>query len=221
MKSLLFVLFLFVSQSLFASMTIVSLRGECDLIRDTVTQELQKSSELKTGDIIKTSEKSFVKLQIHESLITIAPNSYYKVSNEKSDGEQSELGTLLYGHLHAYFKKNEKNKRVIKTPTASMGVRGTKILLHVTRDATEYRERYKGKIHPAPSMDELTALMKSKEAFSQICCITGEIAVKTSGGTQQNLAAGEVLNYTSNGVKANSIKYNTKTLEGTAKKFGF
>ncbi len=221
MKSLLFVFFLFVSQSLFASMTIVSLRGECDLIRDTVTQELQKSSELKTGDIIKTSAKSFVKLQIHDSIITIAPNSYYKVSDEKTDDEQTDLGTLMYGHLHASFKKNEKNKRVIRTPTAAMGVRGTKILLHVTRDATEYRERYKGKIHPAPSMDELTALMKSNEVFSQICCITGKISVKTEGGTQQNLAAGEVLKYTSNGVKENSIKYKTKNLERTSKKFGF
>lgn len=221
MKSLIFVLVLFVSTSVFASMTIVSVRGACDFIRDATTQELKTSTELKTGDIIKTSEKSFVKLQLHESLITIAPNSYYKVSNEKSDDEQSELGTLIYGHLHAYFKKNDKNKRVIKTPTASMGVRGTKILLHVARDASEYRERYKGKIHPAPTMDELTTLMNSDKAFSQICCITGKISVKTEGGTQKMLAAGDVLNYTATGKKTKSVKYNTKTLEGTAKRFGF
>ena len=202
-------------------MTIVSIRGACDLIRDTSTQELKTSTELKTGDIIKTSAKSFVKIQIHDSTITIAPNSYYKVSNEKIDDDQSDLGTLMYGHLHASFKKNEKNKRVIRTPTAAMGVRGTKILLHVARDASEYSERYKGKIHPAPSMDELTTLMNSNKAFSQVCCITGKISVKTEGGTQKLLSAGDVLNYTANGKKTKSIKYNTKILEGTAKKFGF
>ncbi len=221
MKILMVSLFLILTNTALASIKILSVRGESQYIRENISNELNTKSLLQLGDIIKTMGKSFVKIQLHESVITIAPNSYYKVSGEVNSEEGSELGTLLYGHLHASFKKNKDNKRVIRTPTAAMGVRGTKILLHVARDQTEYSERYKGVVHPAPTLEELNSIVNGKNAFSQVCCITGKIAVKTNGGTQKDLDAGQVLNYTSTGKNTKFIKYNTKILEATAGKFGF
>jgi hypothetical protein len=191
------------------------IKGDVNLIRDDKTQKLEKNFSLKTGDIIQTTKKSFVRISLHKSIITIAPNSYYQVSSKQQESESS-IGTLLYGHVHAAFEKDPKLKRIIKTQTAALGIRGTKILLHVARDKKEYWERYKGKVHSLPKLDRLP-----KDSYSQICCIEGLIEVKTQNGTKKNLSEGQIMTFTSSGKNLSYRKQTREILLKSSKAFGF
>ena len=213
--------FLLFSSSLFAAdIKVLLLKGSSEFVRAGKIDKLDKGTVLKSGDLIKTSKKSFVKIKVAENIISIAPNSYFEIST-KANKEEVNVGKLLYGHLQATFRKAANVKRTISTPYASMAIRGTKILLHVTRSVDEYYERAGGTVHALPDLKELKELMNSKATYSQICCIEGKIDVTTSGGKKQSLTEGQVLNYSSVGKNPELNSYSRQAVEGTARRFGF
>lgn len=225
MKAVLFgftSLCLFFSSSLMARETvqvqIIKLKGKSFVIRDKQESKLTSKSQLLVGDIIKTTKRSFVRLKVHNSILTIAPNSYLRV--EQQHEKSPSVGQLLYGHLYTKFLKGTKGVRKIKTPTAVMGVRGTTILLHVTRDRIEYQERVAGKVHDIPTFEQLLKLTENRRAYSQICCIEGKVDVETKGKKKVSLTEGQIIHYQSTGTRYNLSKYPKESIQKTADKLG-
>lgn len=213
---------LFIGFNLYAEdIQIILVKGKAKVVRSDKEMELSKKTLLKDNDLIMTANKSFVRIKLNKSVVTIAPNSYYKIATAKMNSGDVNIGTLLYGHLHALFQKDPKLKRTIKTKSAALGIRGTTILLHVSRNQTEYRQRYKGKVHPIPTLEEVKKLNSDGSAFTQICCIEGLIEVQTNAGKKADLSEGQVMNFTAMGKNTRIKDLTRKTLLNSAKAFGF
>jgi hypothetical protein len=92
---------------------------------------LKKGSWIKEGAIVRTANKSFVKLLfIDKSQMNLGPKS--KMVVNKFPRKKAGIITLMKGQLRSKVTKNymdikdkKKSKLFIKTKTAAMGVRGT------------------------------------------------------------------------------------------------
>ena len=198
---------------------ITKIKGRVEAYRGKLLLKLSEKTELKAGDIIRTAPKSFIKFEVNDSVITIAPASYYEIKTKKDKNGDVEVGKLLYGHLKAVFLKSEYKKRKISSSSAALGIRGTKILLHVARNASEYTSRYNGASPTkTPSLKDLQAILKNKDLFTQVCCIEGTIEVKTKGKLNRELTQGNVINFFSSGKKLQAYNYEPKTIQKTIKK---
>lgn len=200
---------------------LASLKGKAFLVRNKAMVPLEKNTKLMDEDLIHTRRGSFVKIKVHDSTITIGPGSYYRVRSKEKDNGADSVGQLFYGHLKATFNKKPNHKRIIKTPNASMGIRGTEILLHVTRDEKEYAERYTGKVAAIPTMTEVKKILKTEDVFTQICCLEGEIATKVRGSKAISLKTGAVVNFKGKGSDMGSTQYTEGIVRQTSKLFGF
>lgn len=202
---------------------IVKLKGDSFYSRDGARPiKLTKQTQLKDGDILETSPKSFLRFKINQAVLTLAPNTYFKISTQMEQKEgKADLGKLIYGHLHGDFKKSKIKIRSIKTPFSSLGVRGTTILLHVSRDEKEYGKRYRGDIAPLPSLEDWNKLIRTGAGFTQICCIKGKVEAETNFGEKSSLKTGEVFAFKSNGKETKSKSYRKGVLENSSKIFGF
>lgn len=98
-------------------------------------------NELSLGDkvypksLIKTSEKSFIVLElIDETLLTLGPSTEFTVEkwSFKTKSDREAMYSLLVGKMRAEIKvkSKEADKIVVKSPLVAMGVRGTEILLN-------------------------------------------------------------------------------------------
>lgn len=224
MKHILTLGLLLFSINLYASQfKLLKQKGEVTVIRGEREFSLTAKTNLKKEDILATKSSSFLKFEHFDSVVTLGPNSFFKY-DQRSNAKASSLGELLYGHLRTQFLKNHKKTRIIKSKTAALGVRGTTILLHVTRDAKEYYERVEGKVHPAPTLSELKSLASKKDLFSQICCIEGKISVVTKAKEKLKrkviLKEGQVINYTGMGASFQRSTYSKRAIEGTANQLG-
>ncbi len=226
MKKIIYALSVLFSISLYCSeISIIKLKGSVHYIRNDKVSPLTKETRIENQDIIRTDDESFLRFKIHDSLITLAPKSYFQIdtSVKKAKKIQANIGNLLYCHLYGNFIKEETNKkrvRIIKTKSASLGIRGTQILLHVTRDKKEYLERMSGKTHPLPTLEELTKLTKDPNLFSQICCIDGIIRAATKASKRVRLTEGQVLNYTSMGSEVKKLQFTKEQNLGSARRLG-
>ncbi len=119
------------------------------LVKGTVTQNssgvesaLVQGAELNEGAIVRTSEKSVVKLVfIDSSQMIVAPKSEIKV--ERFTGKDAGIIDLVKGQIRSKVSKDylqqqdqQRSKLFIKTQTAAMGVRGTDFLVTVTQENT-------------------------------------------------------------------------------------
>jgi hypothetical protein len=138
MKASTLVLVLFFSVSAFAQtkVAIVKLiRGEADVLTLGKTTKLKVDDWVQNGDVIKTAEKSFVKLIfVDKSLMNVGPKSEMKI--ESFAGKDSGVIDLVKGKIRAQVTKDylqikdrDKSKLFIKTPNAVMGVRGTDFMI--------------------------------------------------------------------------------------------
>jgi FecR protein len=114
------------------------------LIRgEVVSSESAKQVTLKLGDwvpsgaVIKTADKSFVKLIfLDKSSINIGPNSQMNI--EKFSGSEAGVINVVKGMIKSqvtkdhFQKSKEGSKLFIKTPNAVMGIRGTEFTVGVT-----------------------------------------------------------------------------------------
>jgi hypothetical protein len=118
------------------------LRGEVDLLILGKTLKLKKDDWVREGSVIKTADKSFVKLVfIDKSQMNIGPNSQMKIT--KFTGNESGIIDLVKGKIRSQVTKDylqmkdkDKSKIFIKTPNAVMGIRGTDFMIAATEKAT-------------------------------------------------------------------------------------
>lgn len=109
---------------------IVSLNGE--------QQEAKALSELELGALVQTGNGSYAKVIMKDDTVfQIGPNSDFSL--DKFEFETKNIRTAAYsltkGQLRSWFVHKSPDKSLsIKTPTASMGIRGTEILTDVYSD---------------------------------------------------------------------------------------
>jgi len=110
------------------------LRGSVyKLVPTTGEQEfLAKDSKIKSGDLIITSSRSFVKIEMSdETSISIAQNSSFKIKQFIHDQTQRKsLFNLVHGKYRAKIKRKVRDGEVVEfgNRTVSVGVRGTEFL---------------------------------------------------------------------------------------------
>ncbi len=113
---------------------VTMLRGQVEILTLGKTTALKEKDPIEDGAVIKTSEKSFVKLVFFDkSQMNIGPNSEMKI--EKFSGDDSGVIDLVKGKIRSQVTKDylqmgkDKSKLFIKTPNAVMGVRGTDFMI--------------------------------------------------------------------------------------------
>jgi hypothetical protein len=110
------------------------LKGDVDVLTLGKTSKLKVDDWVEDGSVVKTAEKSFVKLVfIDKSQMNIGPSSEMKI--EKFGEKDSGVIDLVKGKIRSQVTKDylqmdrNKSKLFIKTPNAVMGVRGTDFLI--------------------------------------------------------------------------------------------
>mgnify|MGYP003574887180 CR=1 FL=1 len=138
MKLILVTVFLLTSSFALAQSKVAvvkMLRGEVDVLTLGKTTKLKIDDWVESGAVVKTAEKSFVKLVfVDKSQMNVGPNSEMKI--EKFSGEDAGVIDLVKGKIRSQVTKDylqikdkDKSKLFIKTPTAVMGIRGTDFLI--------------------------------------------------------------------------------------------
>lgn len=118
------------------------IRGEVDSINGGKTSRLKVEDWVSDGAVVKTAEKSFVKLVfIDKSQMNIGPSSEMKI--EKFDDKDSGVIDLVKGKIRSQVTKDylqiqdkDKSKLFIKTKTAVLGVRGTDFMVSTNGENT-------------------------------------------------------------------------------------
>lgn len=132
-KSFLLVSLVFSSLQAFSASTaqVLILRGKVTKLNpgSTKATQVKRGEKLLEDTSVVTGEKSFVKIKFADnSTMNLGPNSKIVVS--KMPEKKANMVNLLTGMIKAEVEKSSdkesKNKMLIKTRSAVMGVRGTK-----------------------------------------------------------------------------------------------
>ena len=118
-----------------AKVAVVKLvRGEANVLTLGKTSPLKVDDWVENGAVVKTMEKSFIKLVfIDKSQMNVGPNSEMKI--ESFSGKDSGVIDLVKGKIRSQVTKDylqinkDKSKLFIKTQNAVMGVRGTDFMI--------------------------------------------------------------------------------------------
>jgi hypothetical protein len=136
---LVFILSLFLTVTAYAQNKKVAvvklLRGDVSAIISGKTSKLKVEDWVEDGSVVKTADKSFVKLIfLDKSSMNIGPGSEMKI--EKFSGKDSGVIDLVKGKIRSQVTKDylqiqdkDKSKLFIKTKNAVMGVRGTDFMI--------------------------------------------------------------------------------------------
>jgi hypothetical protein len=127
-------------------------------------RELKKGSKVYNNDLIQTSEASFIVMEMIDlTTVTLGPNSDFKVENWKyrTKTDREAQFSIIKGKLRALVrsKAQSPDQLKIKTPTVSMGIRGTEFMVNVVNvggKAIEQVALLEGSIHmegPAPELN--------------------------------------------------------------------
>lgn len=111
------------------------LRGDVEALTLGKTTKLKVDDWVEDGAVVKTAEKSFVKLVfIDKSQMNVGPASEMRI--EKFNGKESGVIDLVKGKVRSQVSKDylqikdkDKSKLFIKTPNAVMGIRGTDFMI--------------------------------------------------------------------------------------------
>jgi hypothetical protein len=111
------------------------IRGDADVLTLGKTVKLKVDDWVENGSVVRTAEKSFVKLIfIDKSQMNVGPSSEMKI--ESFSGKDSGVIDLVKGKIRSQVTKDylqmkdkDKSKLFIKTQNAVMGVRGTDFMI--------------------------------------------------------------------------------------------
>ncbi|WPU64267.1 FecR family protein [Peredibacter starrii] len=110
------------------------MRGEASVLTLGKTTPLKVDDWVEDGAVVKTADKSFVKLIfVDKSSMNVGPNSEMKI--ESFSGKDSGVIDLVKGKIRSQVTKDylqinkDKSKLFIKTQNAVMGVRGTDFMI--------------------------------------------------------------------------------------------
>ena len=126
---------------------ISTVKGTAIAVGDTgEVRELEQRSEIFLHDVISTEDRSFaVLIFTDDSVVTIRPASEFSVQDFQygKDGKYATLN-LTRGGLRIItgkISKNNPDNYKLKTPVASMGVRGTRFDARLCEEDCESEER--------------------------------------------------------------------------------
>ena len=131
-------LLMFLSTTVFAQIgQVVALKGDVKVERESKIQELLLKDKILKNDQISTLNNSRTQLLLNdETIITIGENSIFKVDEYLFNEEKDS--SLKMNFLNGTFKiisgkigKLNPNNFKLQTKTASIGIRGTEILLQL------------------------------------------------------------------------------------------
>lgn len=138
MKALIISLMALTSSTLLAAEIgkLVVVKGPVELVASDGSKSPAKALQvLSEGDKLQTGAGGYVKLMMNdESVFQVGPNSEFGFDKfeMKSKNERTAVYNLAKGQLRSWFvHKSPEKTLTIKTPTASMGIRGTEILTDV------------------------------------------------------------------------------------------
>lgn len=118
---------------------LVKVKGDVQIVSSSGESLPAKAlDELDTGAIIKTGSGAYAKLIMKDDTVfQLGPNSDFALDqfDFKTKNERTAVYSLTKGQLRSWFVHKSPDKTLsIKTPTASMGIRGTEILTDVYSD---------------------------------------------------------------------------------------
>jgi hypothetical protein len=99
-------------------------------------RELKKGSKVYAEDLIQTPDKGFAVIELIDlTTITLGPNSEFKADkwSYRTKNDRDAIFSVVKGQWRAFIRSKSKTEDQIKitTPSASMGVRGTELLVNV------------------------------------------------------------------------------------------
>ncbi|MBT7609205.1 MAG: FecR domain-containing protein [Bacteriovoracaceae bacterium] len=113
--------------------TVMLLRGDVKVLRSKKESPLTKGSFVHQGDIIKTGNKSFVKISMNdETMLSLGPLSRLVIQEfkYKKGSLRKTIYNLVEGKMRSLIRKKAKEKDIIQvnSDVISIAVRGTEIL---------------------------------------------------------------------------------------------
>ena len=140
-KFILITLLLFTS-SLFANVAkVVALKGDASIVRNDTTIKLDGNSTIEKQDVIITKDNTKVQLLFKdETIISIGENSSFQVNNYLYD-EKNQKFEAKFDMFKGTFRtitgkigKLAPEKFNLETKSASIGIRGTQIVMNLSKD---------------------------------------------------------------------------------------
>ncbi len=114
---------------------VVRVRGSVLKIHNKISESLKNGDDIYQGDLIESLEASFIKILMKDdTLFQLGPMSKFQFEKfvMKNKESRETIYNLLKGQMRGLFQKKTKEKTLkVKTPTASLAVRGTEILADV------------------------------------------------------------------------------------------
>lgn len=153
---------------------------------DGTVKVLAPKSEVESGDTLVSEKNTYAQIRfIDNSEITLRPGTTFKIENfaydaEKPDGDSAAFSLVKGGlrSLTGLLGKRNKEKFQLKTPTATIGIRGTTFVVQwVEVPAQEPR------LDPAMPASDLAPGL-------HVAVLDGMIVVTNAGGAQ-NFPAGQ------------------------------
>ncbi len=109
------------------------------------TRSAQRNGDLNSGDAITTGANSWAQLRFSDGALTsLQPDSNFRIDDYRyqgsADGSERGFFSLLKGAMRtvtgAIGRGNQRNNYRVETPTATIGIRGTKYLASLANGLT-------------------------------------------------------------------------------------
>ena len=157
---------------------------------DGTVKVLAAKSEVESGDTLVAEKNTYAQIRfIDNSEITLRPGTTFKIDNFAYDAgkpeEDSAAFSLVKGGLRSItglLGKRNKEKFQLKTPAATIGIRGTTFIAQWVEDAVAARTAASGPVNPGTGPGLVPGL--------HVAVLDGAIVVTNPGGAQ-NFAAGQ------------------------------
>ena len=116
--------------------TVTAVLGQVNIIQKDNKKPAKKGDDIMINDLVQTQENSKTQIILNDdTIITIGPNSEYLFDEYIDQGDIQVSMTIKHGFFKAVTGKLGKiapNRFKIKTKAATIGIRGTQFMGHVT-----------------------------------------------------------------------------------------
>lgn len=153
MKYLIVLITLFFSIESFASIgTITALKGSATIDRNQLITPVKIGSAIDTTDIIKTGDKTLLQIIFSDkTAVTLGANTQFSVQSYKfgtAENSKAEfsLSKGFFKSVSGKIGKLAPQRFKIKTPTATIGIRGTTYSIQANQDKTTLKT-FKGETY--------------------------------------------------------------------------
>jgi len=114
------------------------IEGRCEVLRKGVAEKITRSTYFLKGDMIRTYQNGKIEIiLLDETVIKIGPNAEVNLSDfllDEAGSRRKGIVKLIRGSIMTFLRKiykGIKGEFSVETPTAVVGVRGTKFIVSV------------------------------------------------------------------------------------------